>query len=114
MTRAGTPKTVAPLGTSLTTTEFALTTTLSPIVTAPTTLQPAPKYTVVADRCAADPADIHDTGTLVESATMADLFRQDENAGEVMDDKTGPNLVFARDMDSRDRHAEDVNEQDKG
>ena len=31
-----------------------------------------------------------------------------------MDDKTGPNLVFARDMDPRNRHAKDVDEQVEG
>jgi len=69
---------------------------------------------VIPDRCAANSADIHDTCTLVESATVANLLGQDENAAEVMDDKTGPNLVFARDMDPRDRHAKDVNEQVEG
>ena len=43
MIRAGTPSTVQLLGTSLNTTEFGLTTTLSPTVTPPMTLQPAPK-----------------------------------------------------------------------
>src|SRR5260221_14595967 len=43
MIRAGTPRTVQLLGTSAITSEFALTTTLSPTVTPPITLQPAPK-----------------------------------------------------------------------
>src|SRR5206468_7309698 len=43
MIRAGTPITVQLLGTSATTKEFALTTTLSPTVTPPITLHPAPK-----------------------------------------------------------------------
>src|SRR5439155_11690950 len=41
--RAGTPSTVQLLGTSAITKEFALTTTLSPMVTPPITLQPAPR-----------------------------------------------------------------------
>src|SRR5437867_2913567 len=47
MIRAGTPITVQLLGTSATTSEFALTTTLSPIVTPPTTLDPAPRNTLL-------------------------------------------------------------------
>src|SRR6266496_1081488 len=43
MIRAGTPITVHPLGTSLSTREFAPMTTLSPILTSPITLDPAPK-----------------------------------------------------------------------
>ncbi len=45
---------------------------------------------------------------------MTDLFRQDEDAAEVMDNETGTDLVFARDMDPGDRHAENVDEQIKG
>ena len=42
---------------------------------------------------------------------MADLFGQDEDAGEVMDDKAGTDLVFARDMDPGECHASDVYEE---
>ena len=42
---------------------------------------------------------------------MANLFGQDENAAEVMNHQSWPDLVFARDMDSGDRHTKDVDEQ---
>src|SRR5437867_4947561 len=45
--RAGTPITVQLLGTSETTKEFALTTTLSPMVTPPITLHPAARKTLL-------------------------------------------------------------------
>src|SRR6266850_3937710 len=45
--RAGTPITVQLLGTSPATNEFGHTTTLSPIVTGPNTLLPAPKNTLL-------------------------------------------------------------------
>lgn len=47
MIRAGTPITVQLLGTSPATNEFGHTTTLSPIVTGPNTLLPAPKNTLL-------------------------------------------------------------------
>src|SRR4051812_39026000 len=43
MIRAGTPNTVQLLGTSAITREFALTTALSPMITPPITLHPAPR-----------------------------------------------------------------------
>ncbi len=42
---------------------------------------------------------------------MTDLLCQDEDAGEVMNYQSRPDLGFACDMDPGDRHAENVDKQ---
>ena len=95
MIRAGTPKTVAPLGTSRNDDGVRAHDDVVANRDRAHDFAACAEITVIADRCAAHSADIHDTGTLVESATVANLFGQDENAAEVMDDKPGP-ILFSR------------------
>ena len=74
MIRAGTPNTVQLLGTSAITTEFALTTTLSPTGHASHHLTSGTEINIIADGWPAGPADTSNAHALINCATVADLL----------------------------------------
>ncbi|HET7512079.1 MAG TPA: hypothetical protein VFJ88_04885, partial [Chthoniobacterales bacterium] len=64
-------------------------------VDSPDDLGAGTKVDIIPNRSPADAAHVHNTGSLIERAAMTDLFRQHQNAGEVVNYETWPDFRFA-------------------
>src|SRR5439155_3239891 len=74
-------------------------------------LTTGPEIAIVSNSRTTDATHVHNAGSLIESATMANLFRQDENATKIMDNQTRPDVAFGRDVNAGDDHARDIDEE---